>query len=104
MRRRQFIQTLVGTMAGGMAGALATHAAAPVARRERQPEKAPIYLDEIDPNYRRFRQRLREVLENGHHVVRWELNAPRGGFRFVRVYMKDGPPLTWNQPWEGEWA
>jgi hypothetical protein len=85
MRRRQFIQTLAGTMACGLAGALATHAAAPVARLERQSEKAPVYLDEIDPNYRRFRQRLREVFEDGHDVLRWELHAPRGGFRFVRA-------------------
>ena len=28
---------------------------------------------------------------------------PRGGFRLVRVYVKDGPPLTWDQPWEGEY-
>ena len=106
-------------MACGMARALATHAAAPVAGRnmtladernhqerlrrlERQPEKAPIYLDEIDPNYRRFRQRLREVFEDGHDVLRWELHALRGGFRVVRVYVREGPPLTWDQPWEGE--
>ena len=102
-----------------MAGAMATHAAAPVAARkttladernrqkrlrrlERQPDKAPIYLGEIDPNYRRFRHRLREVFEDGHDVVRCELHAPRGGFRLVRVHVKDGPPLTWDQPWEGE--
>jgi hypothetical protein len=71
-------------------------------RLERQPEKAPIYLDEIDPNYRRFRQRLREVFEDGHDVLRWELHALRGGFRVVRVYVREGPPLTWDQPWEGE--
>lgn len=102
LRRREFIQTMAAALASAVAGGLAIQAAAPVARLERQSENAPIYLDEIDPNYRRFRQRLREALENRHHVVRWELHAPRGGFRFVRVYVKEGPPLTWNQPWEGE--
>jgi len=53
-------------------------------------------------NYGRFHQRLREVLEDGHDVVRCELQAPRGGFRFVRAHAKEGLPLTWNQPWEGE--
>jgi hypothetical protein len=62
----------------------------------------PFYVDKI-PNYRRFRQRLREVLEGSEHeVLGWELRAPRDGFRFVRVYVKEGPPLTWHQPWEGE--
>jgi len=55
-------------------------------------------------NYGRFRQRLIETLEGSEHdVLRWELRAPQGGFRFVRVYVKDGPPLTWYQPWEGEY-
>jgi hypothetical protein len=118
LRRREFIQTMAGALASAVAGGLAIHAAGrPISlaewfearhqewlrRPERQSEKAPIYVDEIDPNYRRFRQRLREALENGHHVVRWELHAPHDGFRFVRVYVKDGPPLTWNQPWEGEY-
>jgi hypothetical protein len=62
----------------------------------------PYYVDEI-PNYSRFHQRLREVLESDEHeVVGWELLAPRDGFRFVRVYMKGGPTVTWNQEWEGE--
>jgi len=62
-----------------------------------------IYIDETEPNYHNFRERLRETLEGStHDVLRWELEAPRGGFRFVRVYVKDGPPLTWNQRWEGE--
>ena len=63
----------------------------------------PYYVDEVDPNYRNFRQRLREVLEDGHEVLYCELLAPRDGFRFVRVYVKEGPPLTWQQPWEGEY-
>ena len=45
---------------------------------------------------------LREVLEDGHDVLRWELHAPRDGLRFVLVYVKNGPPPTWDQPWEGE--
>ncbi len=62
----------------------------------------PCYIDEI-PNYRRFLKRLRKVLEGSEHdLLRWEMRAPRGGFRFVRVYMKDGPAVTWNQPWEGD--
>jgi len=61
------------------------------------------YVDEVDPNYHNFRERLRETLDGStHDALRWELEAPRGGFRFVRVYMKNGPPLTWNQPWEGD--
>jgi len=56
-----------------------------------------------DPNYRAFVQRLREVLEEEDgHLLYCELRAPRDGFRFVRVHVKDGPPLMWKQPWEGE--
>jgi hypothetical protein len=49
-------------------------------------------IDEI-PNYRRFHKRLREVLEGSDYdVLRWELEAPRDGFRLMRVFVKDGPP------------
>jgi hypothetical protein len=61
------------------------------------------YVDEIDPNYRNVRERIIELVKAGHQIERWELRAPRDGFRFMRVYVKDGPPLTWNQPWEGEY-
>jgi len=62
----------------------------------------PCYIDEI-PNYRAFIQRLREVLEGSEYdLLSWELRAPKDGYRAVTVYMKNGPPLTWNQPWEGD--
>jgi len=99
MNRRDFLCLVAGALAIQLADE-GNHQW--LRRPERQSEKAPIYVDEIDPNYRRFRQRLRELFEDGHGVLRWELHAPRGGFRFVRVYLKEGPPLTWNQPWEGE--
>jgi hypothetical protein len=54
-------------------------------------------------NYGRFRQRLREELEDGHDFLSCELRAPHNGFRAVKVYVKRGPPLTWDQPWEGEY-
>lgn len=57
------------------------------------------YVDEIDPNYRALRERIIELAKAGHKVERWELRAPRDGFRFATVYVKDGPPLTWHQPW-----
>jgi hypothetical protein len=105
MRRRQFIQTLAGTVACGVSGAFGYPAAAPVADWkvtlaewfERNHQERLHRL-----NYERFHKRLQDVLENGHDVVRCDLRAPRGGFRFVRVYLKEGPPVTWDQPWEGE--
>ena len=60
------------------------------------------YVDDFDPNYRAVRERIIELVKAGHKVERWELEAPRDGFRLMRVFMKDGPPLTWKQPWEGE--
>jgi hypothetical protein len=46
----------------------------------------PYDIDE-DPNYRRFIERLKGMLEGSDHdVLRWELDYPRDGFRFVRVY------------------
>jgi hypothetical protein len=65
-------------------------------------KKTP-YVDEIDPNYRRFRQRLRKCLEKEDgHLLSCELRAPRNGFRFVTVHIKDRPPIQFYQPWEGE--
>jgi len=90
-RRREFIQTLVGALASGAASSALSE-----------------WLQQLNEerlhrlNYGRFQQRLREVLEDGHEVLHCELRAPRGGFRFVRAYVKDGPPLKWDQPWEGE--
>jgi hypothetical protein len=61
----------------------------------------PYYVDEI-PNYRNVRDRIIALAKAGHQIERWELRAPRDGFRFMRAYVKEGPPLTWHQPWEGE--
>ena len=82
-----------GALASVVAGGLAIH---------RTPVRRTPYVDEIDPNYRALRRRIIELAKAGHKVERWELRAPRDGFRFVRVYVKEGPPLTWHQPWQGE--
>jgi len=97
MNRRRFLGTCL-TAAGGACMPL------PALPLPRSTSHARLnYVDEVDPNYHNFRERLRETLEGSEHdVLRWELEAPRGGCRFVRVYVKEGPPLTWYQPWEGE--
>ncbi len=66
----------------------------------------PFYIDKI-PNYRRFVRRLRTILDksaDGHDVLvlGWEMRAPKNGFRFVTVRIKDRPSIQFYQPWEGD--
>jgi hypothetical protein len=96
MNRRTFLGTCLAT-AGGACMPLP---ALPLPRST--PRARSNYVDEIDPNYHGVRERIIELVKAGHKVDRWELRALRDGFRLMRVFMKDGPPLTWNQPWEGE--
>lgn len=108
MRRRKFIQMLIGTTADLTAGvAVAGELAIRVAGGSRQITLGEWFQQQHEErlhrlNYGRFQQRLREVLEDGHDVHHCVLLAPRGGLRFVRVYVKEGPPLTWHQPCQGE--
>src|SRR5712692_3705488 len=92
MRRREFIQTTASAVVSVVAGGLAIHPT-PVRRTQ--------YVDEIDQNYRALRERIIELAKAGRKVEGWELLAPRDGFRFVRAYVDEGPPLTWHQPWGG---
>src|SRR5437016_9612724 len=96
-RRREFIRTMAGALASGVASAAAC--GVPEALATLHEELREERLHRL--NYGRFQQRLREVVEDGHDVHHCELLAPRDGFRFVRVHVKEGP-LTWHQPWEGE--
>jgi hypothetical protein len=57
-----------------------------------------LWPDADDLNYWAVRERIIELLEAGHQVERWELDAPRGGYRRMLVYTKHGS-LSWNQPW-----
>ena len=61
---------------------------------------AATYIDEIDENYRNFREGLRTVLEedkDSRDFASCELDAPRDGFRFVTIYFKVGAPRN-NAP------
>ena len=60
------------------------------------------YIDEIDHNYRNVRERIIELVKAGYEVERWELRAPKDGFRVMTVFFRGGGTTEWNQPWVGD--
>lgn len=93
MKRRTFIENLV----------LATGAA--FLPLPALPSRKIEYLDEIDPNYRAWRETQIEIVKQGYTIRSSSLERPIGGFRRARAYVTDetGNNLTlgWLQPWTG---
>jgi len=95
MRRRTFIRTVARAVASSVAVSVAGGRVLPTLTTS---VRVPT-LDEIDENYFAFRERLKQIAKRGYEIERCELAPEENGFRFVTVYVKGEPPLTWFQPW-----
>lgn len=98
MNRRKFLQLANTIFLGATGAALFPLPALPSRKIE--------YLDEIDPNYRAFREAQIEIVKQGYTIRSASLERPIGGFRRARAYVTDetGNNLTlaWLQPWRGQ--
>lgn len=86
MNRRTFIETVVATVAVGVAGAAEPWLPEDADARE-------------DRNREAFRQRLKQLCEEGYEIRGCWLSPVREGRRFVTVWIANGAPIEFWQRW-----